>query len=155
MLENVIHSSLGLFHTLSALFAVLFGTLVVLRKKGTLWHKRIGYAYVLTMLMLNISSFFIVNFNGFSLFHFFAIVSLLSILGGMIPTLLRTKNWFHFHFRFMSWSVVGLYCAFWAEIGVRFVQNMQQFWWVVALSGIITSIIGGIVIRRTAKRLKI
>ncbi len=154
MFNNIIHSTIGLFHTLTAILAVILGTVVLLRKKGTLTHKRTGYAYCFAMLALNSSAFFIVNFNGFSIFHFFAIVSLLTLIAGIVPAILRSKNWFRRHFYFMSWSVVGLYCAFWAEVGVRFVGNMREFWWVVALSGIITSFIGAIVINVQAKKMK-
>ena len=130
-------------------------SIVLLNTKGTLFHKRIGYMYVISMLLLNVSSFFIVNFGGFSLFHFFAIVSLVSIFGGMIPTIKKGKNWFGYHFYFMSWSVVGLYCAFWAEIGTRFVGNMKEFWWMVAAATFITSIIGSRIINREAKKLNL
>lgn len=54
----------------------------------------------------------------------------------------------------MNWSVVGLYCAFWAEIGVRFF-DMKYFWWVVMLATIVTSILGAILINKEAKKLKL
>ena len=155
MLNEIIHSNIGWFHFITAVLAMLTGTIVLLNKKGTLFHKRIGYIYVISMLLLNISSFFIVNFGGFSLFHFFAIVSLVSIFGGMIPTIKKGKNWFGYHFYFMSWSVVGLYCAFWAEIGTRFVGNMKEFWWMVAAATFITSFIGSRIINREAKKLNL
>ncbi len=155
MLNEIIHSNIGWFHFITAVLAMLTGTIVLLNIKGTLFHKRIGYIYVISMLLLNISSFFIVNFGGFSLFHFFAIVSLVSIFGGMIPTIKKGKNWFGYHFYFMSWSVVGLYCAFWAEIGTRFVGNMKEFWWMVAAATFITSFIGSRIINREAKKLNL
>ena len=155
MLNEIIHSNIGWFHFITAVLAMLTGTIVLLNKKGTLFHKRIGYMYVISMLLLNVSSFFIVNFGGFSLFHFFAIVSLVSIFGGMIPTIKKGKNWFGYHFYFMSWSVVGLYCAFWAEIGTRFVGNMKEFWWMVAAATFITSFIGSRIINREAKKLNL
>ena len=55
----------------------------------------------------------------------------------------------------MSWSVVGLYCAFWAEIGTRFVGNMKEFWWMVAAATMITSLIGSRIINREAKKLNL
>ena len=155
MLNEIIHSNIGWFHFITAVLAMLTGTIVLLNAKGTLFHKRIGYMYVISMLLLNVSSFFIVNFGGFSLFHFFAIVSLVSIFGGMIPTIKKGKNWFGYHFYFMSWSVVGLYCAFWAEIGTRFVGNMKEFWWMVAAATFITSFIGSRIINREAKKLNL
>ena len=152
-MDNIIHSNTGLIHTLVALVAMVTGLIVVFNPKGTIFHKRVGYVYVLSMLLLNITSFFIINFGGFSIFHFFAIVSLLTVLGGMLPALLRIKNWLAYHYYFMSWSVVGLYCAFWAEVGTRFVGNMQQFWWAVALATFITAGIGSVIINKQAKKL--
>ena len=155
MLDDVIHSTIGLIHTILALIAMITGLVVVFNIKGTQFHKRMGYVYVASMLLMNISSFFIINFGGFSLFHFFAMFSLATILGGMIPAIRRSKNWFPYHFYFMSWSVVGLYCAFWSEVGTRFVKDMQQFWWTVALATIITVIIGSRIINKQAKKLNL
>ena len=127
----------------------------IYNKKGTTSHKRVGYVYVFSMLLLNISSFFVINFGGFSLFHFFVIISLVTVLGGIIPTIKRKQNWFSYHFYFMSWSVVGLYCAFWAEIGTRFVGNTKEFWWMVALATFITSFIGSLIINKQPKKLNL
>ncbi|GAB5565061.1 MAG: hypothetical protein Wins2KO_21240 [Winogradskyella sp.] len=154
-LNEIINSNIGWFHFITAVLAMITGTIVLLNKKGTLFHKRAGYIYVVSMILLNVSSFFIVNFGGFSLFHFFAIISLIAISGGMIPTIKKKKNWLAYHFYFMNWSVVGLYCAFWAELGTRFVGNMQQFWWMVAAATIITSVLGSIVINKEAKKLNL
>ncbi len=155
MLDNIIHSNIGLFHTLFALLAMISGTIVLFKIKGTKTHKRLGYVYVFSMLTLNLSSFFIVNFGGFSLFHGLAIFSLITILAAIIPTFLRTENWFYYHFYFMNWSIIGLYCAFIAEVGTRFVKNMQQFWWIVFLAMLLPSIIGGIIIHKKAKKLNL
>lgn len=155
LFSEIINSWIGWFHFITALIAMLAGLVVVFNTKGTKFHKIIGYIYVICMLSLNLSSFLLVNFGGFSIFHFFSIVSLISILGGMIPALRRINNWLIFHYYFMSWSVVGLYCAFWAELGTRFVGNMQQFWWMVALATFITATIGSIIINIQVKKLKL
>lgn len=146
-------STIGYIHLFFAVVAMLTGLVVVFNTKGTKFHKTIGYTYVIHMLLLNISSFFISNFNGFSIFHFFAIVSLVTILVGIYPVLKKTKNWLDKHYYFMSWSVVGLYCAFWSEVGTRFVGNMSQFWWAVAIASFGTAFIGGRIINKNAKRL--
>ena len=153
MLENIIHSNIGWFHFITSVLAMLFGTIVLLNKKGTKFHKRVGYMYVVNMYLLNVSSFFIINFGGFSIFHFFAIISLIGVTGGMIPAIRKRNNWLPYHFYFMNWSVVGLYCAFWAEVGTRFVGNMMQFWWTVALATFITGMIGYFIINKQAKKL--
>lgn len=155
MLNDIIHSNIGWFHFITAVLALLTGTIVVLNAKGTLFHKRVGYVYVIAMLALNASSFFIVNFGGFSMFHFFAIVSLLTVFGGMYAALKRHKNWLASHYYFMSWSVVGLYAALWSEIGTRFTTNMKDFWWMVALATVITIAIGARIININAKKINI
>ncbi len=154
-LNQIISDNIGWFHFITAILALVAGTIVILNPKGTTFHKRIGYIYVASMLSLNISSFFLVNFGGFSIFHFFAIVSLVTVLGGMISAWSRHKNWLTSHFYFMSWSVVGLYAALWSEIGTRFVKNMQDFWWMVALATFITVGIGAKIINKQAKKLKL
>ena len=146
-------STIGYIHLFFAVVAMVTGLVVFFNIKGTSFHKRVGYVYVVNMLLLNISSFFISNFNGFSIFHFFAIVSLLTILAGMYPVLKKTKNWLHKHYYFMAWSVVGLYCAFWSEVGTRFVNNMQDFWWAVVIATFLTIIVGARIINKNAKRL--
>ncbi|MEM8909261.1 MAG: DUF2306 domain-containing protein [Bacteroidota bacterium] len=152
---SFIHSWTGLFHTLFAIFAMLFGTLVFLNKKGTTTHKRLGYIYLVNMFLLNFTAFAIYNFGGFSLFHGFALVSLFAIIRGILPAIRRTQaNWLRSHYYYMNWSVVGLYCAFWSEVGVRFF-DMRYFWWVVMLATILTSIIGAIVINREARKLSL
>ena len=155
MFEDIIHSAVGGFHTILAVVAMISGAVVILNPKGTGFHKQIGYVYVASMLLLNISAFFIINFGGFSIFHFFAIISLATVLGGIVPTIRRTKNWYGYHYYFMSWSVVGLYCAFWSEVGTRFVKNMQQFWWAVLLATLITVFIGNYIINKEAKKLNL
>lgn len=120
-------STIGFLHLLFSIISMITGLIVILNTKGTKFHKKVGNVYVVNMLLLNISSFFISNFNGFSIFHFFAIVSLITILAGMYPVLKRSENWLQKHYYFMAWSVVGLYCAFWSEVGTRFVKKHARF----------------------------
>lgn len=146
-------STIGFLHLLFSIISMITGLIVILNTKGTKFHKKVGNVYVVNMLLLNISSFFISNFNGFSIFHFFAIVSLITILAGMYPVLKRSKNWLQKHYYFMAWSVVGLYCAFWSEVGTRFVKNMQDFWWAVAIATFLTAFLGNYFIKKNAKKL--
>lgn len=60
----MIHSTTGLIHTIFAVLAMAFGAVVLLRTKGDLIHKRMGYAYVVCMLGLNGTAFAIYNFGG-------------------------------------------------------------------------------------------
>lgn len=146
-------STIGFLHLLFSIISMITGLIVILNTKGTKFHKKVGNVYVVNMLLLNISSFSISNFNGFSIFHFFAIVSLITILAGMYPVLKRSENWLQKHYYFMAWSVVGLYCAFWSEVGTRFVKNMQDFWWAVAIATFLTAFLGNYFIKKNAKKL--
>jgi len=145
--------TIGFLHLLFSIISMITGLIVILNTKGTKFHKKVCNVYVVNMLLLNISSFFISNFNGFSIFHFFAIVSLITILAGMYPVLKRSENWLQKHYYFMAWSVVGLYCAFWSEVGTRFVKNMQDFWWAVAIATFLTAFLGNYFIKKNAKKL--
>lgn len=152
---HVIHSYIGLFHTIAAIISLVFGTAVLLSRKGNLHHRRLGRVYGLNMLLMNVSAFAIYNFGSFSLFHAFALVSLVTLMLGMIPVLRKKHpNWYARHYYFMCWSVVGLYCAFWAELGVRFFE-MRYFWWVVMLATALTGGFGSVLIKREARKLKI
>jgi len=150
---HLINSVLGLVHTLFAVAAMVFGTVVLAKPKGTSAHVKIGYAYVGSMVFMNLTALGIYNFGSLSLFHGFVVVSLLTLGLGIYPALKRTHNWYFKHYYFMSWSVVGLYCAFWAEVGTRLL-NMQYFWWIVMAATMLTAAIGGFIIQYKAKSLK-
>jgi len=149
------HSTVGLVHLLSAFLAMVAGAIVLLNTKGGQFHKRVGYVYVVCMIVLNGTAFMIYHlFGKFGPFHVLAIVSMVSIVGGMVPALFRQRvnNWIYWHYYFMNWSVVGLYAAFWAETFTRTLP-MKQFWPIVMITTTITALIGSVLIRRHAGRL--
>lgn len=139
-MENYfIEYPVGAFHFAFAIIALLSGTSVLSFKKGTSLHKKIGYVYALSMLLLNVSALMIYRlFDGFGIFHYAAILSLATVIGGMVPALLRRpiNSWFYLHFSLMYWSVMGLYAAFASEILTR-VPETPFFGMVGIASGII------------------
>ena len=151
----MVHSTIGLVHLSAALLAMVTGAIVLLNTKGGLLHKRVGYGYVGSMLILNFTAFLIYHlFGKFGPFHWLAAMSLLCLAGGMIPVLLRNRvnKWIYWHYYFMNWSVVGLYAAFWAEVLTRTLP-MGQFWPVVIGATALTTALGSYLIRRNASRL--
>jgi len=147
-MENIIHGLTGWMHVIAAIVAMITGAIVLLRPKGTTWHKRIGYTYVGSMLLLNISAFMIYRlFGTFGPFHIAAVVSLASVIGGMYPAIQRTKNWLEMHYEFMGWSVIGLYAAFWSETSVRFF-DMRHFWYVTVVATLLTVAVGAFILKR-------
>lgn len=120
-MNNLTSGLIGSFHLIVAIVAMITGIMVLIWPKGTQKHKQIGYVYVVAMGLVNLTAFMLYRlFGGFGIFHFFAIVSLLTLWAGMYPIVKRKgKNFVFRHFNYMYWSVVGLYCAFCAEVLTR------------------------------------
>jgi len=103
-----------IFHTLIGPLALASGLVAIVLKKGTALHKRIGYAYALSMLLLTSSSLFIYNmFEGWGPFHYMALVSMATIFAALIPAwrYRHRANWLIWHNKMMLWSYVGLVMA--------------------------------------------
>ena len=116
------NSLLGGIHTISAIIALLVGPAVLLNKKGTPLHKKLGYFYVVAVLVLNLTSIAITNlFGTIGPFHIFTAVSLFTIFSGMYFPLFgrRVKDWVFIHLELMLISYVGLVSAAIAEIMIR------------------------------------
>jgi uncharacterized membrane protein len=114
--------SFGLVHALLGVSALIFGLAVLLRRKGTRVHRRIGQAYVLSMLLLNTTGLMIYDLYGrFGPFHVASIISLATVGAGFVPVYLRRPRaaWMPLHATFMCWSYVGLLAAFVSEVAVR------------------------------------
>jgi len=120
-LENLVSGNIGLIHLLFSIVALILGTLVLSFLKGTNKHKRIGYFYCISMLGVNITALMIYRlYNKFGIFHWMAVISLLTLIAGMLPMIIKKpKSYITLHFNFMYWSVIGLYAAFTAETLVR------------------------------------
>jgi uncharacterized membrane protein len=66
-------------HLFAALAALLLGTWQLLRPKGTSAHKATGWAWVLLMLTVAISSLWIPSFLHFSWIHLFTLLTLITL----------------------------------------------------------------------------
>ena len=100
----------GLVHALLGVAALILGLAVLLRRKGTRVHRRLGQRYVLTMVLLNATALMIYDLYGrFGPFHVASIISLATVSGGFVPVYLRRPRgaWIHLHAWFMCWSVRG------------------------------------------------
>lgn len=120
-MENIVSGTTGLIHLIVSIIALITGLFVLTTTKGTKTHKQIGYVYSISMILLNLTAFMIYKLYGkFGIFHWFAVISCLTLFAGLYPVLTKkSKNYLLIHFNFMYWSVVGLYCAFMAEIFSR------------------------------------
>lgn len=156
-MENLVGDKTGLIHLVSSCFALLFGTLVLVSKKGTSRHVKIGYLYVVSMGVLLLTAFMIYRlFNGWGIFHYATVFSLLTIALGMIPIWRKkpVNKWKYQHFSFMYWSVIGLYAAFAAEILTRIPKT--PFFGMVGLASGLIMLVGSIIfIRNKAKWIRV
>jgi len=121
-MNNIVHDSLGAFHVIVAVLALISGTIVLIMKKGSKRHKQVGYFYAFNMLLVNLTAFGIYYMWGrFGIFHVAAIIGLVTLLAGMLPIMLKKPRggYIGLHFSFMYWSVMGLYAALVSETLTR------------------------------------
>ncbi|WPP48166.1 DUF2306 domain-containing protein [Catalinimonas niigatensis] len=121
-MHTLYHDWIGFIHLQAALIALTSGTLVLWMRKGTRKHTQVGYLYTASMLIVFITSFLIYRLWGsFGIFHIAAIIGFLTLMGGMVPVILKKPigKWIGLHYSFMYWSVIGLYAAFVSETLTR------------------------------------
>ena len=138
-MNTLIGSTTGLIHLVAGVLALILGLAMLVMKKGTLVHRRVGYGYVLSMGVLIVSSFGIYRlFGRFGVFHALSLVSTFSLVAGMVPMFRKVRRPSHYetHFKRMYFSVVGLYAAFAAESFSR-VSRFGNFWQAVAWGSVL------------------
>ena len=138
----------GLAHAAIGIVALVLGLAVVVLRKGTALHRKIGITYLIAMSMLNLTALWIFDLTGrFGPFHVAALISLATLLAGYVPLVRRHKvtDWIAVHGTFMSWSYVGLIAAFISELATR-VPGLGFTPTVVGVSTAITVGCGALVI---------
>lgn len=148
--------ALGAFHLFTAGLALASGASVAVARKGTARHRWTGRVYLAAMLLLNLSALSIYELTGrFNLFHFFAMVSLVTLLAAWLPALLKRGAWKPWHARFMMWSYAGLLMAAVSEVATRLpiITSWKSFGIAVGVATTIVAVISAIVIERAARPL--
>src|SRR5690349_3962326 len=115
-------STIGIVHTACGALALLLGSVIFLRPKGTRAHIRIGWAYAGSMTAVNATALCIYRLTGrFNLFHALALASLGMLAAGLAQVVprRRPRNWLWRHYQYMCWSFVGLLAATNNEAFVR------------------------------------
>ena len=136
-------SPLGSFHTVAASIALASGAAVLIRRKGTRWHRRAGWTYAVSMILLNVTALMIYRLFGyFGPFHVAAVLSLATVSGGTIAAVRRRPRgkWIETHFYLMAFSYVGLVAAAFAEVATR--VPGARFWWVVLVVSFLIILVG-------------
>lgn len=117
----------GAAHAAAATVALLLGPAVFLRPKGDRLHRRVGYAYAGSMVVLNATAFAIYDMLGrWGPFHYAAVVSSATLAMGLVPAMLRRPrgSWLRFHYFGMCWSYVGLVAAGMAQL----LSSLPRIW---------------------------
>ena len=143
---------MGLIHLISAITSLISGTMVLALKKGTSIHKKIGYTYIVSMVISLTSSFMIYRlFGGFGVFHIASILSSITLVLGVIPAIRRKPHngWRFQHLSFMYWSIIGLYAAFASEVLTRVPET--PFFGMVGIASALVIITGAVFFKRIAK----
>jgi uncharacterized membrane protein len=149
-MDSLVHDNIGLVHLVTSCLAVIAGTMVLAMRKGTRRHVQVGYFYVANMALLLITAFMLYNlFGTFGIFHYAAIISSLTLIGGMIPFIKKKPGYINRHFAFMFWSVIGLYAALASELFTR-IPSSPFFGMVGVATGVIM-IVANICWKRYAK----
>ena len=155
-------SPLGQFHFATALTALASGAWVLFRPKGTRKHRRAGWLYAGSMLVLNVSALSIYRLTGtFGPFHVAALISLATLAAGIISARRRRhggRGWLEGHYFFMTYSYLGLVAAAVAETATRWpaIQSVAggptaAFWTAVVVASVAVFTVGSVMIRRRAE----
>jgi uncharacterized membrane protein len=153
---------LGQLHFATALVALCSGAFVVFQVKGTPLHRRVGWVYVASMLVLNVSALTLYRLTGtFGPFHVAALLSLMTVVAGVVAARQRmrgNRTWLRRHYFFMSYSYLGLVAAAIAETATRWpaLQAVAggptaAFWTTVIIASVAVFVVGGVVVRRRAE----
>lgn len=111
---------IGWIHTLAAALSLLFGTIVILNKKGDAKHRKLGRWYFYVMLINNLTALMIVNAFGKWFFpHYLALLCLAVLIPGIIAVKRKHKHWLKVHLLTM---VISYYLLIGGAINEAFLQ---------------------------------
>lgn len=147
---SVLHSPASAVHLVAALGALALGTRVLLRPKGTLAHRWMGWGYTASMVVLLVMAFRIYFlFGRFGVVHWGAVGSAVALLVGVGAAVLRPRGpaWLGWHYLGTGASVTGLYAAFVVEGTYRFFAP-AYFWWATLGPASAVFIAGGALLYR-------
>ena len=151
-LEAWVDSAPGMMHFAAALIALVLGPVLLLRRKRGALHRLLGFVFILCMLALNVSALTMFDLGRFNLFHLFALISLATLLPGMVAISQalrwRSRLWFSVHAHCMVWSYYGLVMAGAAQIAYRTIpqvtgtfESVSAFWDVAMPAASLTTLV--------------
>ena len=112
----------GWVHTVLASVGIVVGAEQVLRRRRDRLHRRLGYVYVVSMVVADCVILTVYRFSGrFNVFHAGALVNLVTIALALRPMLRspRPTQWRLTHYMWITWSYIGLLAAAVTEFVIR------------------------------------
>lgn len=137
-------------HVTFAVLSLALGLGIFTTRRGTPTHRKLGYCYVVSMLIMNVAALFLYARTGaLGPFHVAALISLATLIAGALPAIRRRPQhgWLSLHWEFMSWSFVGLVAGAVAEAAFRIPG--AAYWPAIAAGTIATFVVGGTLIYRS------
>lgn len=108
---------LGVAHVAAVTSALLLAVVVLVLPKGSSRHVVLGAMYVAVLAVGNVAALLVREQSGdLGPFHLLAVVSLLTIAGGVVTSPRRRRGSVTAHAHFMLWSVLGLTAAGMAQL---------------------------------------
>lgn len=145
---------IALSHVLAASVALASGAVVLIARKGTLLHKRVGYVFAFTLLLTNGTAALLYNLTGtVNFLHVFILVSMCSLLYGMGSIWRRQVDR---HVRGMTGAALGVWAAGFAELTVRVLPGFaspQTIIWAAVGTGVVFFFLIGFLIHRFSQTL--
>ncbi len=108
-------------HLITAIIALFTAAIVLFAPKGTRIHKRMGYVFAVSLLLVNVTAAFMYNLTEtVNFLHVFIILSFFSLSSGMWAAIRRkSPNWLTRHITGMNSAALGVWAAGFAELTVR------------------------------------
>lgn len=98
-------------HIVSILIAFAASFFIFFNKKGTQFHKVMGWIFVTGMSISAISSFWIPKFAYFSFIHILSVAVLCWLIIGIWAVRKRPSNWLYKHVRTLGSAYIAIWIA--------------------------------------------
>jgi len=142
--------SIANLHVVFAVLSLAFGLRIFTTRRGTPTHRKLGYCYIVSMLIMNVAALLLYARTGaLGPFHVAALISLATLIAGAVPAIRRRPQdgWLSLHWEFMSWSFVGLVAGAVAEAAFRIPG--AAYWPAIVAGTVAVFVVGGTLIYRS------
>lgn len=99
---NLSMSVIGFFHTIACVLALGLGACLMVARKGTPRHRRLGDWYTAAILFLSVTSLTIYTRHAFTAAHWFAVIAIVLSVSGF-----ALGRW---HGRGEAWKYAHIFC---------------------------------------------